>query len=293
MKPSFKLFRLQNTLLTIPRPVIVIGLLVITAILLILLLPLLVELTEKPRMGRDYYIAFKPALAHLYAGFSPYDEPTFFSPPWTLAFYAPFTLIPEPYDLIVLWVVHFAVFAVAAHKMGAAPVVAGLFLTSPQVVYGAILGNNDWMVALGLVVPSWLGLLLVMVKPQVGAPIAVFILAEAWRRGGWREVTLTSAPMLILSVISLLIWGEDLLQGAGAVSVGWNIAPFPHLLPIGLVLLYSAVQKRKLELALLTGPMIAPYMGVQSLSVYALGLLSSTREALLAIIALWVAWFLR
>ncbi len=297
MKDSIQRFsKIFNENLSIPdknKKIIVavgLGILVIFALLA---LPALVELASWRRLGADWRSVFRPALEHLLAGRSPYSEEHFYSPPWVLIFYAPFALLPEPYGLVAIWLANFAAFGYAAHKHGAKPITIALFLTLPQVFQGAFLGNCDWMVALGTVLPPWLGLLLVTVKPQIGAPIALFILIEAYRQVGVRKAAITAAPLLVLSGITLLLWRDNLLQGAHAAGMFWNVAHFPYLMPVGLVLLYRAVRDRKLGWSIASGPFLTPYLGNPSLPVAALGLLSSQVETLLAVLGLWIAWLMQ
>lgn len=266
------------------------GLLIL---LILLALPSLVELASWSRLGADWRNVFRPALGHVLAGSSPYSEEHFYSPPWVLVFYAPFALLPEPYGLVAIWLANFVAFGYAAHKHGAKPITIALFLTLPQVFQGAFLGNCDWMVALGTVLPPWIGLLLVTVKPQIGAPIALFLLIEAYRQGGIRKAACTAAPLFVLGLLSLILWRDNLLQGAQAAGMFWNVAHFPYLVPVGLVLLYRALRDRRLGMSMASGPFLTPYLGNPSMPVAALGLLPSQKETVIAVFGLWIVWILQ
>ena len=244
-------------------------------------------------LGGDWYVTFRPALLASLRGESPYSISSFFSIPWVLVLYAPFALLPAPFDLIVIVLCGVIATGYVAHRLGAKPYIIALLLTTPQFLWGTIYGNNDWMVALGFVLPPQIGLFFILAKPQIGAPVALFWLVEAWRCGRLIEVVRVFWPVSLTVLACLLIYRGELLHMTDASTVYWNLARFPYLVPVGLILLWRAIRGRKINKAIMAGPFLSPYIGAQSLPVALLGLLPDQTESIIVILSLWVVWFLR
>lgn len=246
-----------------------------------------------PLEGNDWLLSFRPAIVELFAGRSPYTAHGFLSPPWVLGLLSPFALLPPGAGLVAIAFVNLIAFGFAARRMGASPLAITCLLVTPQVLWGSRMGNIDWLVALGLVMPPQIGLFFVLAKPQIGAAIALFWLIEAWRRGGWREAVRVFAPVGAVTLASFALFGLWPLRSAVAIDVPWNISLFPYSLPIGLVLLTSSVRRRKLNLAIQSSPFFSPYIALYSLPVAVLGLLPSQVNTIICLAGLWVVFLIR
>lgn len=244
-------------------------------------------------VGTDLVTDFLPATRLMLSGQSPYLSENYFSLPWTLIPFIPFVLLPEPIAVVIFIALSFAGFGYAAHKLGAKPVVIAALLASPGVIGSATNCNTDFLVALGFVSPPWLALILVSMKPQLGAPFAVWIVVEAWRRGKAREVARVCAPVGVLFLASLMLYGQDMLSMSHALSMSGNLAPFPYLIPAGLVLLYRSLKNQDRGMAIAAAPCFTPYITAISLPIVALGLLPSQAETVIALLALWGVWIVR
>jgi hypothetical protein len=238
--------------------------------------------------GRDWIRYFWPATRALLAGQSPYSVEGFYNPPWALLPLIPFTVLPAEISAAVLATISLLCFAFAAHKMGASPIVLALFVFSPHVLKTSLNGNNDALVALGLVLPPQIGLFLVLLKPQIGWPVALFWLWQAWKAGRLREVGRVFAPVGAAFIASFLLYGFWPLHTLGTIGRDWNISSFPFLIPFGLAILYHALKTESVNLALLSAPTLTPYFSFISLPVPLLGLLSHRTEAIAAILGLWL-----
>lgn len=243
--------------------------------------------------GGDWWDIFRPAITNILSGESPYTVDGFFSPPWVLLIMLPFTLLTPPLDMVAIIAVSLGVFVLILRKLGASWLVITLFLITPNLWWGMIYGNVDFLVALGFILPPQIGLLFVLAKPQIGAAIALFWIVEAWRKGNMREVVKVSAPFFVTVLLSFVFFGWWLSSMSLATTRYWNIANFPYLLPIGAVMLFKAVQLRKQGLAITSGIFLSPYIGVQSIPIALFGLLPSEKETIIAIISLWFVWFVR
>lgn len=222
---------------------------------------------------------------------APYDNPEFFSPPWVLVILAPFTLLPPGVDIVTLIAVSLFAWIFAARRLGSDWYCVVLLLLTPQLWWSVWFGNIDVLIPLGLIMPPQIGLFLVLSKPQIGFAVALFWLIESIRSGGLRKALQIYAPIIIISLLACIPFGFWPARLIGAINTGWNLSPFPLLIPFGTVLIYRAIRDRKQGLALISGPFFAPYFGTQSLPVMVYGLFPSRIEVVIAILGLWTIWF--
>jgi hypothetical protein len=114
------------------------------------------------QLGHDFRLYFQPAVL---SG-APYSVEGFYSPPWLLALYAPFAFLPVGVDIAALMVVSLTGWTYALHRLHATPLVIVLMLLTPHLQLSVLLGNYDFLIPLGLLLPPWLGLFLVLAKPR-------------------------------------------------------------------------------------------------------------------------------
>src|SRR3990172_13242130 len=81
----------------------------------------------------DWHNTWRPAALLLLAGQSPYDCKWFFGPPWALFPLLPLALLPETIGRLILLLVCFILFALAALRFGAGRLALAVFLLSPVV----------------------------------------------------------------------------------------------------------------------------------------------------------------
>jgi hypothetical protein len=234
----------------------------------------------------DWDRHYVPAVQALVAGRSPYAGTGFVNPPWTLL-----PLLPFAADVTAgragLFVLSLAVYAVVAVRWGASPVALGLFLVSPTVLHTLLNGNLEWLVLLGLLLPPRWGLFLVLVKPQVGAGVAVWWVAEAWREGGWSEMIRIISPVTAALATSLVVFGLWPLRAAGHPGQWWNASLWPWGLPLGGGLLTYGVWKRDVRAALAAAPFCSPYVLLHAWTGAVLALVGRTWALALVVVGLW------
>jgi hypothetical protein len=238
--------------------------------------------------GVDWHVSFRPAALALPS--NPYAAvPSFFGPPWLLIPLWPLAILPPAAGRGLFFVLSLAVFLLAIRRLGASHLTAVVFLFSPPVVKCLLTANIDWMPIFGATLPPQIGLFLVSAKPQIGAVIAVFWLAEAWRKGRAREVIRVFAPVSIALLISIALYGPWPLRMTRVLDFAdWNVSFWPESIPVGLVLIVAAVRQRNLRFALPAGPCLSPYVAFQSWSAAVAGLAQSPVEMVVAVVGLWI-----
>jgi hypothetical protein len=245
-------------------------------------------------IGGDWVYVYRPAILEIFSWRSPYNIPYIINPPWTLLPLMPFALLPAQVGAVTMIFVSLGIFYFVARRFGAVPLVAAALLFSPAVVLDILAVNVNSLVAVGLLLPPQIGLFFVLIKPQMGAAIALFWLVEAWREGGFLRVVRVFAPVTIAFLVTFLIYGLWPLRMQGLMAPHpINFSLWPGSLPIGLVLLVYAIRKRDLRFALFSAPMFSPYMMLTAWMFPLLGLSKHRLETYVAIVGLWAVFFLQ
>ncbi len=250
--------------------------------------------------GIDWRLTYRPAALALLRGHNPYNldvapDAPFFAAPWGLLPLLPLALLPTEAGRAVIMLGGLLVFAFSAYRLGAKPIAMIFFLISPPVFHNILNANIEWLPILGFVLPPSIGLFFVMIKPQTGLAVAIFWFFEAWRKGGWREVMRVFVPVTIAFFISFIIYGFWPLNMFGALKYGaeYNSSLWPLSIPVGLVLLVTAIQKRKLEFAMPASPCLSPYLLFHAWSSAVISLVKNPLQLVTAVIGLWIVVALR
>ena len=241
-------------------------------------------------IGQDWNAGYRPATELMLQGTSPYQHRYIAVPPWTFLPLMPFALLPPQVDRAVLFTVSLLAFTYTAYRLKSKPLHLLFIIFSYPVLFSLLYGNLEWLISLGFVLPPQIGLFFVFIKPQLGAPIAVFWLIEAWRDGKLREVIRVFAPITLAFLASFLIFGlwPLLALKSGVVNEPYNTSLWPKSIPIGIALLVAAIRNRNLSLAIISSPFFSPYVAPQSWSFAVLGLASMPLELFSVSIGIWV-----
>jgi hypothetical protein len=130
-------------------------------------------------------------------------------------------------------------------------------------------------------------LFFVLIKPQIGAGIALFWLVEAWRTGRIREVVRVFSPVTLAYLASFALYGLWPLRLVGMPADAFNASLWPLGIPIGAALLYQAIRSRKALYAMGATPFLAPYVNISS---FAVVLFSFIPNPYLFVIAVALSW---
>lgn len=209
--------------------------------------------------GVDWQDSFVPAVQHLPRY---YDANTVFAG-------FPLQLIFLPHAALGAWGAAFnralliIVPILVIRKLNGGAVAYLLAFTNPFILSAFNTNQVDWLPLAAWLVPTWLGLLLLSVKPQVVGGAAVVWL---WRH---RAKPIVYAPTCAVWAFSLVVWdyGQVVAQIAsvGVVAAGWDYSPFPFAIPLGAWLLWRGWRSDDEYLAAAATPCFAPYFAPYSL----------------------------
>jgi hypothetical protein len=206
-----------------------------------------------------------------------------------------------PYNLgrWCLFVTGLCVFAYVAYRMGAKPLTLAFFLLSYPVLADLANGNIEWLPMLGFILPPPIGLIFVLIKPQVGIGIAVFWLIEAWREGGFRQVIKTVLPVTILILIAFALYGFWPLHFLQTLAMAreiksahgfiYNVSLWPYGAILGLVMLIQSIRTKEKRLSVMSGPFLSPYALTAT---YGTSLLAWIDKPLIFFVAWLLTWSL-
>lgn len=228
-----------------------------------------------------------PASHALLRGENPYRVPGFYNPAWALLPLAPFSF-DATMGRAGLFVVSLGVYALAAKRMGASPVAAGLFISSPPILHTLLNGNVEWVVFTALLLPPTAGMFAALVKPQVGIGLAAWYAIEAWRTGGARRLAIVAGPVMLVTLGTLALWGWWPGLAAKTPQQWFNAAIWPYGVPLGAGLMGLSIRKRNAKFALAAAPLVSPYVLFHSWAGALLALAGQTRWLALAVGALWL-----
>jgi len=236
----------------------------------------------------DWHGAFRPAALEILHGRSPYNAEGFFNPPWAAILLIPFAILPEHIGRAAMALASLAAYVYVAHRLDAKKVAILFLLLSPPVLHGILNGNIDWLAALGFVLPPWLGLFFLAIKPQVGMATMVFLLFSTWRNGGIKKIITTFTPFGIASLIAIALFGPWFLNIKNDINLAGNASLWPMSIPVGLALLVLTVRKNDIRFSMAASPALSPYVILHSWVGALLAITSSTPETIASVIGLWI-----
>lgn len=237
-----------------------------------------------PRLFADWCTVFQPAVQWILAGGNPYVIPGLYNPPWALA-----PLVPVAWvDGWVDFVLTFFVIAAVAWKLKASPLAIACVLLSIPGLYALTSGNVEWLAVLGFVVTvPWVGILLLLTKPQMGIVAAAFLAFKAWRDRRLAATLLPLAVVVIISTLALGAWWSNALTYNQTAAVNSAI-PFPFGVPVGAWLAFKTWRENDVHYAIAASPFFFPTITPQCWLVVPLALVQSPRLAAAVSVSSWV-----
>ncbi len=215
----------------------------------------------------DWKGCLRPATIRLFSGETLYQG-CGFNPPWTYILLGPIALLPPALGAVVMFVLSYMIYTFVLLRMGAKPLMIVAFLICPFPLINALNGNIDFLPLLGFILPPWLGLFFLSIKPQIGAGLALFYIFEAWHKGKWNAVIKLITPITVAFLLSFAIFGFYPLKLINMPSDPYNSSLFPSGLLIGLPLLVYALKTRQKLLSIAATPLLAPYINIHSYAIF-------------------------
>ena len=236
----------------------------------------------------DWHGAFRPAALEILHGRSPYNADGFFNPPWAAIFLVPFAIFPESIGRAIMSLTSLVVYGFVAQRLGAKKITILFLLLSPPVLHGILNGNIDWLVVLGFILPPWIGLFFLSIKPQIGLATIVFFVFSSWKEGGYKKVLVTFAPFGVASLVTIILFGPWFLSVQNNINLAGNTSLWPLSVPVGLGLLVAAIRKNDIRFAIAASPNLSPYVILHSWIGAILAFASFTPEIITVVIGLWI-----
>ena len=234
----------------------------------------------------DWHLTYYPSARACISGNTPYYEGGHLeNPVWVCVLLAPFALFPEDISRALFLLASIFAYYKAFQSADIPRKWIMILFVSPQVLYGLNMGTIDAFVLASPAMPSVLGFLAALTKPQIGIGYAVFLLIEWIREKNY--LSLFWALTLSGGGILISLWLGMPFSG-GLISVPWNTSLFPYLLIPGIALLITALYYRKKEWSLVASPMISPYLTFHSwVTVF---MINKPRYLLSAFAVSWVVY---
>lgn len=214
----------------------------------------------------DFEMFFYPAIVEAAHLRDPYTVEGFYNPPWTLIPFLPLGWMDLQAAKTFFFAGMLVCFLLVPYKLGLKWWAILLFVLSPPVLACLWIGNLEWVVLLGLIVPAPFSTLLYLVKPQVGIGLALLTLVE--KKG--RPLTMLLVAVLV-GIWCVPGWTTRSIEMWGAIDsrINWSIWPLGLLL--GIPALAVGLFARKRDLCLAVGPLLSPYVLMYSMSGMVLG----------------------
>jgi hypothetical protein len=247
--------------------------------------------------GPDWHLHYYPAGRLFWQGGDIYQMDYIFpNPPWTVALPAILAIVPMQVGRGIWFAMGFLSYIVIAYKLGARGFGLIAFMLAPPLVHDLLNANLNWLVLWGLVLPAQWGILLLVIKPQIGGFAVLYRLVEQYQQGSIRGVIKAVLPTLILTIIGMVMYGlwfvTILNNGISENLTTYNSTLFPYSIPFGLIALYLSWRRKDITWAIAAGPLLSPYASFHSYVALLMPFCKSQKWMVLAVSILWalVIW---
>jgi hypothetical protein len=223
-----------------------------------------------PLPGGDDWEVFRTAVQRMVHGQAIYGvrlgtlQTHYYYPPWVLVLLSIPGLLPFNWGFALIRALSFILALVIAWRFRLSLVKQVLILLSPPMLYILLHGQVDVLVLAGIIFlpPSW-WLIGSITKPQVTLAFLFGIPRKEWPRA-----ILITAMFGLVSLILFGLWPLALLnQPKDILHLGHNIwgGLWPYTLPVGLALVFFAMQQQDLRFIMSASPFFMPYAAMSSL----------------------------
>jgi hypothetical protein len=225
----------------------------------------------------DFYANIYPAARNALSGHSPYDG-IYISAPWGIVPMIPFALLPPLPAHGLYFATCLYILVYIAWRLRASPLTIVALILSPTAIGALLVGNLDAVVISGMLFPPILGLLILMIKPQIGTGVALYYVIDFVRKKRWLEGLKAFSPVAAAYSLALIFFPIWYIRAINNPANIWNRSLFPYAIPLGLFLLWLAVRHRNPYFALASTAFLAPYLTFYTYIIVQIGLLHEDVE---------------
>lgn len=252
-----------------------------------------------PMPGGDDWDFHRSAVQRMLSGESLYDAPLGMInaknhyPPWVALTLLPLGVLPYNLGRGLLSGLTFVVLVMVARHFKLSAMKQALVMLSPPMLYVLLHGQIDVLVMGIILLPKPWQLVLSITKPQVSIAFLFGI-----PRKDWLRAVLVAAGVTVISFLLFGLWPLEMMnQSVDIIGNGLNIwgGLWPFQVPLGLVLLLRAIERRDDRYLLAASPFFIPYAATSSLIGPWLALCGFLKDwqALIVLLAWWAASFSR
>jgi hypothetical protein len=235
----------------------------------------------------DWTGFFRPAIHLLLEGKSPYQQEGFYNPPWILIPFIPLALLPPKIGGAILFSLSFMLLVFLSYKLGAKLVTIVFIILSFPVAHGLYLGSLEPFIYLGLILPPQIGLFFLLAKPQIGFGVAIYWFFVLYKEG--RIIVIkTFAPVIIVTLLSLIVFDKWILKLFATSELPWNVSLWPFSIPVGLIFIIASIYFKKPGYALIFSSFISPYVAPQTWSTLLIGFLPKQFHPMALSVGIWI-----
>jgi hypothetical protein len=200
----------------------------------------------------------------------PYSVRGFVNPPWTAVLLAPFSVMPLEIAVLIQLELYFVLMTLVIFKFGGNLITVLITLVS-FFAFDAILELNlDWLVCIGLLLPTPFSGPFLLVRPQEASGYWI-----SFRRREFVQATIFTLAFIVITLFIWRGWPLQMLQAVRTYSLGhfYNLAPagvlpFPFNLVVigfGVWLSWRAFRRHDAILAILAWLCFVPYITMYAL----------------------------
>lgn len=222
----------------------------------------------------DWIEAYQPAALNWQ---NPYFKPgVIFNPPWIFPFLYPFALLPSQVGAGLLMVV--AIIILTVYLRSTTKLL--LIMMSAPIAVMISLGQLDFLLLIGLMLPYGLGIPLLLIKPQ-GVFLAILLRLQV------RGIVVT----IVTIIFSVIIWGGWWHQIIGhQPNQEVNVSLFPYTIPLGIPLLYWGYKHKSDAFLCFASLCFTPYFMMHSMLPALAAFVKENEDWRLYILAILASW---
>ena len=263
-----------------PKKDLTISFVLISAALAAIFLTVMFAVPMTNLVGVDWWYHFQPATQTFLSGGDPYAVKGFYSPPWLLILLAPLTRLPLNVSIPIIFILDVVGYTWIAYRLRVNKYLILPFIVFSGAAMDALMANIDGLLLFGLLLPPWLGVILLMSKPQIGIPVLLFhalvmVSERVSLRNKLTYLIKFLSPLAVISLLSIVIYGDWYAHASETIDKSWNAAvAWPYGVPLGLALIGIGAFSRNGKWALMAIPFMSPYVSSKTWAIATMGFLA-------------------